>query len=85
MVKVRTHKKGDWTAELANDIMQFLLDSGIVEVPDEETGFQETSEAMCDFEVHIIKKRVGQPPCYVADLTPLTATLKGKHDEREDA
>lgn len=56
MAKILTRKKGDWTAEDPNHIMLYLLQNNFVHV-DKNTGFHETSEALCDFEIHIIKKK----------------------------
>ena len=45
------------TTEVMNDLAKYLLDHNLIKV-DDDCGVQESSDATCVFEVHVIKKRV---------------------------
>ena len=53
-------REGAATTETMNNLAQFLLMNDLIKcenVAGEECGVQEASYALCDFEVHIVKKR----------------------------
>lgn len=47
--------RGEGTIEDMNKLAKFLLNNGFAELETKESGFQESSHALCDYEVHIIK------------------------------
>lgn len=57
MTRILSYKAGDSTIKLINDVANYLMENKLADCCDEETGFQETSEALCDFEIHVVKKR----------------------------
>lgn len=50
--------KGEGTIEDMNELAKFLLNNGFAELLTKNSGFQESSHALCDYEVYIIKKRI---------------------------
>lgn len=56
MVKVYSRRQGDSTNEDMNALAGFLLEHKMIETLGDNCGVQECSEALCDFEVHVIKK-----------------------------
>ena len=58
MVRIINRKKGEDTIEEMNILASFLMKNGLADVDDKNCGFQETSTALCDYEVHVIKKKV---------------------------
>jgi len=61
MVRIINRRKGEGTVEDMNNLASYLLRSGLVVLDTygdgEECGFQEGSYAICDYEVHVIKKK----------------------------
>lgn len=61
MTRIIIHSKGDATVEDMNNLANYLLKTGLAKLDTygdgEECGFQEGSYALCDFEVHVVKKR----------------------------
>jgi len=57
MVRIDSYTKGDDTIEVMNNLVNYLLKRKMVKCLTENSGVQECSEATCDFEVHVIRKR----------------------------
>lgn len=57
MTRIISRSKGETTIEDMNELAKFLLNNGFAATNTEETGFQESSQALCDYEVHVVKKR----------------------------
>jgi len=57
MTKIYERERGDSTVEDMNELASFLLTHGFAETDSEDCGFQEISYALCDYEVHVVKKR----------------------------
>lgn len=58
MTKIINHKKGDSTIEDMNRLASYLMTRGFADEDFDGAGFQGSSTALCDYEVHVIKKRV---------------------------
>ena len=58
MVRIINHKKGDSTIEDMNQLASFLMTRGLADEDYFDSGFQNMSSALCDFEVHVIRKKV---------------------------
>ena len=56
MVRIISRDKGEETIEDMNHLANFLLSNGFA-VCEAGCGFQEGSYALCDFEIHVIKKK----------------------------
>jgi len=57
MVRIINRWKGEETVEDMNNLANYLLSHGLA-VCEDNCGFQEGSYALCDYEVHVIKKKV---------------------------
>ena len=57
MTIVFSRSKGESTIEDMNNLAGFLLEHKMIEILNKNCGVQECSEALCDFEVHVIRKR----------------------------
>lgn len=57
MVLACIYQKGDSTIEAMNVLASALIEHKMIETCTPDSGVQECSEALCDFEIHIIKKR----------------------------
>jgi len=58
MVRIINHKKGDSTVEDMNQLASYLMTRGLANEDTPISGFQGESTALCDFEVHVIRKKV---------------------------
>lgn len=56
MVKIDSYTKGESTIEVMNNLANYLLMNKMIKV-DIDCGVQEVSEAICDFEVHVIRRK----------------------------
>lgn len=58
IMRVNTYSPEDklGTTEVMNDLANFLLEHKFIEC-DPNCGVQEASTALCEFEVHVIRKR----------------------------
>ena len=59
-MRILSVQEGRETTETMNNLAQFLLMNNLIKcetVAGKECGVQEASYALCDFEVHIVKKR----------------------------
>lgn len=56
-MRVYSRSKGDGTIEDMNELAKFLLNNGFAELNSEQSGFQESSSATCDYEVHVVRKQ----------------------------
>ena len=54
-MKILSYSKGAPTEELMNDVIGKLADLGYVD--DDGEGHQVSSEATCNFEIHVVKKK----------------------------
>ena len=57
MVRIFSRSKGDGTVEDMNELAKYLLTHGLATTDGENMGFQEGSYALCDYEVHVIKRK----------------------------
>ena len=57
MVRIYSRSKGDGTIEDMNELAKFLLNNRFAELETEYSRFQESSHALCDYEVHVIRKK----------------------------
>ena len=57
MVRIQHVSKGAETVEVMSNLAYYLLTTGLAK-EEENCGFQEGSYALCDFEIHVIKKQV---------------------------
>lgn len=53
MVKIDKYEIGDSTIEIMNNLANYLLRNNMII---DDSGVQESSEALCNFEVHIIRR-----------------------------
>jgi len=60
MVRAFSRSKGDGTIEDMNNLAIFLLNHGFAALETEKSGFQESSYALCDYEVHVVRKKYGR-------------------------
>lgn len=56
MVRIFSRRKGDGTIEDMNELAKYLMNHGLAATNDENVGFQESSYALCDYEVHVIRR-----------------------------
>lgn len=57
MAKIYSRSKGDGTIEDMNELAKYLLNHGLAKCETKNSGFQESSYALCDYEVHVIRKK----------------------------
>ena len=60
MVRIINRKKGESTIDEMNILASFLMTHELADEDFKNSGFQATSTALCDYEVHVIKKRGGE-------------------------
>lgn len=58
MVRIYSRSKGDGTIEDMNELAKYLINHKLAATDGENVGFQEGSYALCDYEVHVIRKRI---------------------------
>jgi len=58
MVRIINRKKGESTIDEMNILASFLMTHKLADEDFKDSGFQLTSTALCDYEVHVIKKKV---------------------------
>ena len=58
MVRIIYRKKGESTIDEMNILASFLMAHNLADEDFKDSGFQSTSTALCDYEVHVIKKKV---------------------------
>lgn len=56
MVRIFSRSKGDGTIEDMNELAKYLLNNGFAKLSNERSRFQESSCALCDYEVHVIRR-----------------------------
>lgn len=61
MVIIIHRKKGESTIDEMNILASFLMRHNFANEDFKNSGFQLASSALCDYEIHVIKKKVRSP------------------------
>lgn len=80
MTRIYSRSKGDGTIEDMNELAKYLLNHRFARCETENSGFQESSYALCDYEVHVIRKK---HMFNISKITEHQTELLKSIDERE--